>query len=76
MTDPLTTPELVYDASDERDFQNTIVHEIGHALNQTPAPGAQPAGLADHPNQYTGHGGTGSHCNTVADGTGKHVAGT
>lgn len=54
---------------------NTISHEIGHALNQTPKPGMQPKGLPVHPHQYTKHGGIGSHCNTVEKG-GKHQKGT
>lgn len=67
---------IVFDKDDPRDFQNTVSHEIMHALNQTPEPTKQPDGLPDHPHQYTGHGGSGSHCNTVDDGSGNHVKGT
>ncbi|NMO13589.1 hypothetical protein HPC49_01250 [Pyxidicoccus fallax] len=46
-----------------------IVHEIGHSLGQTPAPGEQPAGLVAHPRYYTGRGGQGPHCHTAAGDT-------
>jgi hypothetical protein len=56
---------IVYDPKNVRDFNNTISHEIGHAVNQTPLPGKQAPSLPNHPRQYTGHGGIGSHCNTA-----------
>ena len=67
---------IVFQPSDPVDFQNTVAHEIMHGLNQTVRAGKQPDGMIDHPNEYTGHGGSGSHCNTVLDAAGKQVKGT
>lgn len=50
------------DQGSEEDFNNTIAHEMGHMWNQTPEPAAQPASMKNHPLQYVGHGGSGSHC--------------
>lgn len=44
------------------DFADTAAHEFGHQFNQTALPGKQPPSLKDHPRQYVGHGGSGSHC--------------
>lgn len=66
----------VYDPNDKTDFCNTLTHEIAHTFNQVPESGKLPPGLTAHPRQYTGHGGTGSHCNTVLDGAGKQAAGS
>ncbi|MCX7727331.1 MAG: hypothetical protein N2053_10850, partial [Chitinispirillaceae bacterium] len=66
---------LIVLKKDIREFNNTITHEIGHALNQVPEPNKQPPGLLPHPHQYTGHGGIGSHCNSVKKGD-KHISGT
>ena len=49
----------VFDPSDPADFQNTVIHEIGHSLHQTPKPPAQPTGMPDHP--YWNEG-MGTHC--------------
>jgi len=38
----------VYDSSDVSDYNDTIAHEIGHSVKQTPAPPAQPKGMPDH----------------------------
>lgn len=62
---------IVYDSADEADYNDTVVHEIGHALNQTPRTGTQPSplvtpvtagggGIPDHPNQADR--GQGNHC--------------
>ncbi len=48
------------------DFNDTAAHEFGHKFTQTPEPTAQPASLHDHPLQYVGHGGSGSHCRHAA----------
>ncbi len=48
------------------DFNNTVAHELGHMFNQTPKPAAKPPSLKDHPFQYVGHGGSGSHCRNNA----------
>jgi hypothetical protein len=66
---------IVYDPKNIRDFNNTISHEIGHAINQVPVPGKQASSLPNHPRQYTGHGGIGSHCNTIKKFSGEQVAG-
>lgn len=50
----------VYDPTEPVDFQNTIAHELGHAFHQVMEPGATPAGIPAHPNQYLSKG---SHCN-------------
>ena len=55
----------------EEDFNDTAAHEFGHKWSQTPEPTEQPDSLEDHPLQYVGHGGSGSHCRkgaTVAAG--------
>lgn len=66
----------VFDPSDVTDFNNTLTHEIGHAFNQVPEPSNTVPGLIKHPNQYTGHGGIGSHCHTIIDGSGNESAGS
>lgn len=48
------------------DFNDTTSHEFGHKFTQTPEPARQPASLKDHPLQYVGHGGSGSHCRHAA----------
>lgn len=48
------------------DFNDTTAHEFGHKFSQTPEPGSQPGSLKDHPLQYVGHGGSGSHCRHAA----------
>lgn len=48
------------------DFNDTTSHEFGHKFHQTPVPSAQPGSLKDHPLQYVGHGGSGSHCRHAA----------
>jgi hypothetical protein len=48
------------------DFNDTTAHEFGHKFNQTPKPAKQPDSLKDHPLQYVGHGGSGSHCRHAA----------
>jgi hypothetical protein len=40
-------------------FNDTIVHEIGHSLNQTPGNGKQPVSIPDHPHYFPHNG---SHC--------------
>lgn len=47
----------VFDPAEPQDFQNTIAHEIGHALRQ--AAKTVPAGVPAHPHQYDKQG---SHC--------------
>jgi len=46
----------------QADYQDTVTHEIGHAFNQTPLPGAQPdaPNIPDHPTQADR--GQGNHC--------------
>ena len=46
----------------KEDFNDTVAHEFGHKFNQTPKPAAKPASMKDHPLQYVGHHGSGSHC--------------
>lgn len=65
------------------DYNDTVAHELGHMWNQTPVPTKQPESLKDHPLQYVGHGGTGSHCrdgakksNTAGDATASQNAST
>ncbi|MFM2059619.1 MAG: hypothetical protein RLY71_4004 [Pseudomonadota bacterium] len=48
------------------DFNDTTAHEFGHKFRQTPEPAAKPDSLKDHPLQYLGHGGSGSHCRHAA----------
>lgn len=48
------------------DFNDTAAHEFGHKFHQTPEPTKQPGSLKDHPLQYVGHGGSGSHCRHAA----------
>lgn len=50
------------DQGSEADFNDTVTHELGHMWKQTPEPGTQPASMNDHPLQYVGHQGQGSHC--------------
>lgn len=54
----------VFDPTEPVDFQNTIAHELGHAFHQVMEPGATPAGIPAHPNQYLSQG---SHCNKHTD---------
>lgn len=57
----------VYDPNDVDDYNNTITHEVGHSVNQTPRPGQTPGKLGDHPHFYDDvNGGQGPHCSTVA----------
>ena len=51
---------VVYDSSDVADYNDTITHEIGHAFNQTPPAGSEPATTPEHPNWFSGQG---THCN-------------
>ena len=53
---------IVFDPSDVSDYNDTVVHEIGHAFNQTPRFGSQPGapGIPDHPKQADL--GQGNHC--------------
>ena len=53
---------IVFDPGDVADFNDTVVHEIGHRFNQTPKPGAQPdsPAIPDQPNQADR--GQGNHC--------------
>jgi OmpA family len=53
---------IVFDPTNVADFNDTVVHEIGHRFNQTPKPAAQPGAPAipDHPNQADR--GQGNHC--------------
>lgn len=57
----------------EEDYNDTVAHEFGHKWKQTPKPSiATGLNMEKHPNQYVGHGGSGSHCRhgaTVAAGT-------
>jgi hypothetical protein len=48
------------------DFNDTTAHEFGHKFHQTPESAGKPASLKDHPLQYVGHGGSGSHCRHAA----------
>jgi len=60
----------VYDPNDVDDYNNTITHEVGHSVNQTPRPGITPGQLGDHPHFYDDvNGGQGPHCSTVAGNT-------
>ncbi len=57
----------VYDSNDVDDYNNTITHEVGHSVNQTPRPGQTPGKLGDHPHYYDDvNDGQGPHCSTVA----------
>lgn len=38
----------VYNASDVSDYNDTLTHEIGHSVKQTPEPARQPPGMPDH----------------------------
>jgi len=64
-------PSVPAGQGSEEDFNDTVAHEFGHKFNQSPeSPQAKP--LLDHPLQYVGHGGSGSHCRhgaTVPAGT-------
>jgi len=58
---------IVYTAGEDKEFNQVVSHEFGHGFGQSPRPGTQPAGLVNHPKQYTNeHGGVGSHCHTGA----------
>jgi len=48
------------------DFNDTTSHEFGHKFRQTNVSAAKPDSLKDHPLQYVGHGGSGSHCRHAA----------
>ncbi|HEX2955502.1 MAG TPA: hypothetical protein VHO70_01650, partial [Chitinispirillaceae bacterium] len=53
---------IVYNPADVVDYNDTVVHEIGHAFNQTPRPNMQPdpTHIPQHPIQADrGHG---NHC--------------
>ncbi|MDA8137510.1 MAG: hypothetical protein M0036_02550 [Desulfobacteraceae bacterium] len=57
---------IVYRSADVKEFNQVVSHEFGHGFGQVPRPGSQPAGLSNHPKQYTNeHGGVGSHCSTA-----------
>lgn len=61
----------VYDSSDVADYNDTVTHEIGHGLNQTPGPKnkGDPKGLPKHPHYYWDiNGGQGPHCHTAHGG--------
>ncbi len=49
----------VYDSGNVSDYHDTITHELGHSVKQTPKPPAQPKGLPDH--KWWNHG-QGVHC--------------
>lgn len=58
---------IVYRSGEDKQFNQVVSHEFGHTFGQVPRPGNQPAGMANHPKQYTNeHGGVGSHCSTAA----------
>lgn len=54
---------IVYHNSD-RKVSSTIVHEVGHSINQAVKPGKAPPGLAyrEHLRSYDGKGHQGQHC--------------
>ena len=59
------------DPKSEEDFNDTVAHEFAHQFNLPPREGTAEPSLKDHPHQYVGHGGSGSHCRhgaTVAPG--------
>jgi len=41
------------------EFNDTLVHEIGHSVNQTPSDGRQPSSIPNHPAYFPSDGG---HC--------------
>ena len=53
---------IVYDPKDVTDYNDTVTHEIGHSMNQTPRTGTQPDSptIPDHPNMQDD--GQGNHC--------------
>jgi hypothetical protein len=53
---------IVYDPTNVPDYNDTVVHEIGHGFNQTPRDGAQPdsANIPKHPEMADR--GQGNHC--------------
>ena len=51
---------IVYNPSDVADYNDTVGHEIGHSINQTPRNGAQPGTVPNHPQQVDA--GQGNHC--------------
>jgi len=61
---------IVYSKSNEAGYNNTIAHEVGHSVGQTPyAPRGKrvPKGMPEHPHAYDDlYGGMGTHCNTTA----------
>ncbi|RLC02548.1 MAG: hypothetical protein DRH34_07180, partial [Deltaproteobacteria bacterium] len=62
-----------------KDYNETVGHEIGHLFFQSiepvsPTPPAR--SLKDHPFQYVGHGGSGSHCRHNFQGGAKAGVGT
>lgn len=57
-------PSVASGDGSEQDYNDTVTHEFGHLFNQTPKPGKQPSPMSNHPKQYLGHGGSGSHCAT------------
>lgn len=61
----------VFDPGDVVDYNDTVTHEIGHGLNQTPGPKnkGDPKGLPPHPHYYWDiNGGQGPHCHTANGG--------
>lgn len=61
---------IVYNPLDVADYNDTVTHEIGHALNQTPRDGAQPGApkVPKHPTMFDA--GQGNHCR-VTNNAGK-----
>jgi hypothetical protein len=57
---------------DTSQFNNTILHEVGH-LHRSVRTATGWHGLPDHPKQYTQRGGQGSHCSTDATPSGTEV---
>lgn len=49
----------VYDSTNVSDYNDTVAHEIGHSVKQTPRPPLQPTGMPDHAWWNTGMG---THC--------------
>ncbi len=56
---------VVVQPGSNQDFNNTIVHEIGHAFNQTSKPGKQPATI---PARGSWNQGMGVHCTHLTGG--------
>jgi len=57
---------ITHRAGKDKDYQQAVAHEFGHGFRMVPKAPVS-ASLAAHPGQYTGHGGSGSHCSTGAD---------